>query len=72
MEDPYKKLYEDLSKALTKLADMIVWVAKRTLSVSEFEQLVKEFEEEREKRPIDDLIREINRRRECEHEETDL
>ena len=72
MEDPYKKLYEDLSKALTKLADMIVWVAKRTLSVSEFEQLVKEFEEEREKRPIDDLIREINRRRGCEHEETDL
>ena len=63
MEDPYKKLYEDLSKALTKLADMIVWVAKRALSVSEFEQLVKEFEEEREKRPIDDLIREINRRR---------
>ena len=46
--DPYKVLAESIEKAFAKLADMIVWVAKRTLTVNEFEQFLKEFAEEKQ------------------------
>lgn len=44
-EDPYQKAFDDIAKAFTKLRDMILWIAKRTLSAKDFEDFVNEFTE---------------------------
>ena len=44
MTDPYKQVFEDIVKALTNDSNMIVWLAKRLLSVKEFEEFINEFE----------------------------
>ena len=46
MNDPYEKLFESISKALIKLSKMIVWIAKRALSVKDFEDFIDAFPEE--------------------------
>ena len=47
MEDPYKKIWEDIAKAFTKESNMIVWLAKRTLTAKEFAEFVDEFSEKK-------------------------
>lgn len=48
MKNPYEKLYEAVSKALAKLSNMIVWLAKQTLSVKEFTEFMNEFGEKKD------------------------
>ena len=58
MNDPYRKLFESINKALTKLSNMIVWLAKRTLSVKDFMDFVDEFEEKQSNNKIiDELLK---------------
>ena len=45
MNDPYMKLFESINKVLTKLAKMIDWIAKRTLSAQDYLKFVDEFAE---------------------------
>ena len=47
MKDPYEKVWENISKSLTKLGNMIVWLAKRTLSVKEYMEFADEFTEKK-------------------------
>ena len=47
MKDPYLKLAEDINKAMTKLANMLDWIAKRTLTTKDYLEFVDEFSEER-------------------------
>lgn len=51
MSDPYRKLYESVSKdineALTKLANMIDFIAKRTMTTKDYLEFIDEFSEER-------------------------
>lgn len=46
MNDPYEMLFKSISKALIKLNKMIVWIAKRALSVKDFEDFIDAFHEE--------------------------
>lgn len=48
MEDPYKRVWEDIAKALTKESNMILWLAKRTLTVKEFGEFIDEFSEKKD------------------------
>ena len=43
MADPYRKAWESIGKALSVQSNMILWIAKRTLSAKEFEEFVDEF-----------------------------
>lgn len=45
MKDPYEKVWENIGKSLTKLSNMINWLAKQTLSVKEYMEFVDEFTE---------------------------
>ena len=45
MEDPYLKLSESLNKVFVKLANMIVELARRSLTAKEYLDFVKMFEE---------------------------
>lgn len=47
MKDPYLKLAEDINKTITKLANMIDFVAKRTMTTKDYLEFVDEFSEER-------------------------
>ena len=60
MYDPYKRLHEDIVKAISKQTNMIVWLAKRTLSVKDYMDFIEEFEEKHDNREtIDSLLNEI-------------
>ena len=43
-DDPYAKLADSICRMFVKLADMICWVASRTLSKKEFAEFVEYFE----------------------------
>ena len=57
MSDPYKKVWESISKALSTQSKMVLWIAERTLSAKEFQEFVDEFA----KKPEDKLLEFINR-----------
>ena len=65
--DPYKELYESAQQAFVKVGNMIVWVAKRTLTANEYEQFLKEFAEEKKKPNLDEIISEPNKQKEQDH-----
>ena len=61
MNDPYKRFHEDIVKAISKQTNMIVWLAKRTMSVKDYMDFVEEFGEKHDKcETIDSLIDEID------------
>ena len=43
MKDPYQKAFEQTWKGINQIYEMILWIAKRTLSMHEFEEFSKEF-----------------------------
>jgi len=47
MNDPYEKMWKEIQKALTKLSNMILWLARRMLSVDAYMEFVNEFSEEK-------------------------
>lgn len=47
MKDPYLKLAEDINKAMTKLAKMIDFVAKRTMTTKDYLEFMDEFSEKK-------------------------
>ena len=57
MDDPYKEVFEAISKTLQKLSNMIVWIAKRTLSVKEYEEFADEFSNKTETKEAPDSIK---------------
>ena len=48
MNDPYKKICEDIVKAINKSNEMIVWISKRTLSAKDYIEFVNKFTEKKE------------------------
>ena len=60
MSDPYRKLYESLSKdineALTKLANMIDFIAKRTMTTKDYLEFMDEFAEKK-RSEVGDLLK---------------
>ena len=61
MNDPYQMVFESFAKALTKCNEMIVWIAKRTLTAKDFTEFVEEFSEESDKDEVLDFIRKEDR-----------
>ena len=57
MDDPYKEVFEAISKTLQKLSNMIVWIAKRTLSVKEYEEFADEFSNKTENKEAQEFIK---------------
>ena len=47
MKDPYLKLAEDINKTIIKLANMLDWIAKRTMTTKDYLEFVDEFAEKR-------------------------
>ena len=47
MSNSYEKLLNDISKNLTKLGEMIVWLAERTLSVKDYKEFADRFSEKK-------------------------
>lgn len=45
MNDPIEKVFKDICKVLTRLSNMIVYVAERTLSAKDYIDFVNEFTE---------------------------
>ena len=43
MNDPYKKAWESIEKALSIQSKMILWIAERTLSVKDYKDFIDEF-----------------------------
>lgn len=43
MKDPYQKAFEQTGKVINQMYEMLLWIAKRTLSAHEFEEFTKEF-----------------------------
>lgn len=56
MNDPYKRFHEDIVKAISKQTNMIVSLAKRTLSVKDYMDFLEEFEEKHDNREIIDSL----------------
>ena len=47
MKDHYLKLVEDINKTITKLANMIDFVAKRTMTTKDYLEFMDEFAEKK-------------------------
>lgn len=47
MKDPYLKLAEDINKTINKLANMIDFVAKRTMTTKDYLEFMDEFAEKK-------------------------
>ena len=45
MNDPYKKVWESIEKALSTQSKMVLWIAERTLSAKDFKEFIDEFAE---------------------------
>ena len=45
MKDPYEKVWEEIRKGFDYNIKMINWIAKRTLSVNDYEEFIDEFAE---------------------------
>lgn len=45
MKDPYEKVWEEIRKGFDYTIKMINWIAKRTLSVNDYEDFINEFAE---------------------------
>jgi len=43
MNDPYKKAWESIGKALSTQSKMVLWIAERVLSAKDFKEFVDEF-----------------------------
>lgn len=43
MKDPYQKAFEQMGKVINQIYEMLLWIAKRTLSAHELEEFSKEF-----------------------------
>ena len=43
MNDPYKKIWESIGKAISTQSKMVLWIAERTLSAKDFNEFVNEF-----------------------------
>ena len=43
MNDPYKKIWESIGKAISPPSKMVLWIAERTLSAKDFNEFVNEF-----------------------------
>ena len=56
MKDPYLKLAEDINKTITKLANMIDFVAKRTMTTKDYMEFVDEFAEKKQS-DVSDLLK---------------
>ena len=56
MNDPMKKIFEDIGKAFTRLSNMIIYVAERTMSAKDYIDFVNEFTEKSDE---DKLIEQI-------------
>ena len=61
MKDPYQKAFEEISMALAKHTDMIVWIAKRTLSAKEFSEFIDEFSEKTDRDEVLEFIKNESR-----------
>lgn len=55
MKDPYDKMWKEIQKALNQLSNMILWLAKRLLSVNAYMEFVNEFSEEKADKKTDIL-----------------
>ncbi len=47
MKDPYLKLAEDINKTIIKLANMIDFVAKHTMTTKDYLEFMDEFSEKK-------------------------
>lgn len=56
MKDPYLKLAEDINKTITKLANMIDFVAKRTMTTKDYLEFMDEFAEKKQSE-VGDLLK---------------
>lgn len=54
MKDPYEEVFEIISDAIKKQTDMIVYIAKHTLTVSDYEDFMERFRTD--KKDSDDQI----------------
>ena len=45
MKDQYQKAFEQTGKVINQMYEMLLWIAKRTLSAHELEEFSKEFSE---------------------------
>lgn len=54
MKDPYEKVFEEIGKAFLKVNKMIVELAERSLTVKEFQEFVKTFDEKQNKEAKDE------------------
>ena len=45
MTDPFAKVFKDIGKMFTRLSNMIIYVAERTLSAKDYIDFVNEFTE---------------------------
>lgn len=55
MKDPYYKTWKEIQRALNQLSSMILWLAKRLLSVDAYMEFVNEFSEEKADKKADIL-----------------
>jgi len=42
-KDPYEEVFEEIGNTLKKLSDMVVFVAKHTMTVNDFEDFIEKF-----------------------------
>ena len=42
-KDPYQKAFEQIGEIINQMYEMLLWIAKRTLSAHELEEFTKEF-----------------------------
>ena len=43
MKDPYQKAFEQIGGIINQMYEMLLWIAKRTLTAHELEEFTKEF-----------------------------
>lgn len=55
-KDPYERTFKDIVEYINQVVDMVLWIAKRTLTVKDYTEFYEEFSEKERKTPSDELI----------------
>lgn len=59
MKDPYAEVFEAIGNAIKKQTDMIVFIAKHTLTVNDYESFIEEFRTDKKDSEREQIINQV-------------
>lgn len=59
MEDPYAEVFDEIGNAIKKQTDMIVFIAKHTLTVNDYESFIEKFRSDKKDSKREQIINQV-------------